>query len=90
MIKHLLVKLGFVLLSRPSTKSFSCLQVLTSCPLRVLICINLSQIRSQANSLFLYYRRDAATIKALSIVKDPEFSLQVLAWAKGEKLGYKS
>ena len=84
MIKHLLVKLGLVLLSRPLMKSFSGLQVLTSYPLSMLICINLSQNRSQANSHSLYYRRDPATIKALSIVKDAEFSLPVLACAKGE------
>ena len=42
MIKHLFVKLGFVLLSRPSTKSFSCLQVLTSCPLSMLNYVDLT------------------------------------------------
>ena len=84
MIKHLLVKLGLVLLSRPLMKSFSGLQVLTSYPLSMLICINLTQNRSQANSHSLYNRRDAATVKALSIVKGAEFSLPVLARAKGE------
>ena len=59
-------------------------KVLTSCPLSILNCVDLTWNRSQAKPHSLYYKRDDAVVKALNIVNDAEFSLDVTARAKGE------